>query len=65
MRPDKTDPKAAQAVEEAAYHRVRSPTDKELMHQFPTLSRSTIYRIMKAARDRIRQETKQLSQSAK
>lgn len=49
------------AVEEAAMPRIVAPRDKELLVRFPSISRATLYRIIREARRRI--SMRQLSQS--
>lgn len=48
------------AVEEAALPRIIAPRDKELLVRFPGISRATLYRIIREARQRL---LRQLSQS--
>jgi hypothetical protein len=66
---ERIDPRVVEAVEEAAFHRIRALSDKQLMAVFPELSRSSIFRIMRAARKRFHVEQitllKQMSQSEK
>lgn len=49
------------AVEEAAMPRIVAPRDKELLVRFPSISRATLYRIIREARRRI--SMRQLSHS--
>lgn len=49
------------AVEEAALPRIMAPRDKELMIRFPGISRATLYRIIREARQKL---MRQLSHSS-
>lgn len=67
MSRERTPPDIVRAVEQAAILRIVAPTDKQLQAQFPNLSRSTIFRIMRGVRLRLQAAVpmKQLSQSRK
>lgn len=65
MSREHIDPETVKAVEEAAIHRILGLTDKQLLQMFPKLSRSALYRIMRAAKTKLEQTTlKQKCQSA-